>query len=120
VGERYAPQAVGEAPQVVLPPAVGGQQHLGVGVELVDGQVDDAVDQAIAVGEVVVERHGLDVELAAQAAHGQRGQTVAFDQPRRRCQDRRPVQPLTGGRVGCTPGGLCPGLSGFAAACHLP
>ena len=45
---------------------VGG--HLDVAQD----QVDDAVEDVVLVGHVVVQRHRLDPELLAEPAHGQR------------------------------------------------
>ena len=49
-------------------PPVGrgrGQLHLG------EDEVDDAVDDLVLVGEVVVEGHRFDAELLAQLAHAE-------------------------------------------------
>jgi len=116
MGERQPAQPVRQPAQVVLPAGGGQQQHLGVGVELVDDQVHDPVDQVLPARDVAVERHGLHVELAAEAAHGQGGQAFAFDQRRRRAQDRLPVQPLTGWPARST---QCHIVGGFAAAWHV-
>jgi len=116
MGQGHPPQSGCEPGEVVLPATGRQQQHLGVGVELVDDQVHDPVDQVLPARDVAVERHGRHVELAAQSAHGQGGQTIAFDQRRRRVQDRLPVQPLTGCPA-VTAGSVA--LGGLAADCHV-
>jgi Domain of unknown function (DUF4386) len=40
--------------------------------DLADGELDDAVQDRVLVGHVLVQRHRLDAELLAEPAHGQR------------------------------------------------
>ena len=60
--------------------------------ELVEDHLAHALDHGLLVGHVAVERHRLDVELGAQAAHGELGQAVLVDEAQRRLQDPPPVE----------------------------
>ena len=68
-----------------------------LGVQLPDDGVDHAVEQRLLVGDVVVERHRLDAELLAEAAHRQRTQALVVDQRDRRLEHEVAAQrPLHG------------------------
>lgn len=60
MAQGQAPYPVGQPAQVVLPAVVQLQVDLGVGVQLVDDQVNDAVEQAFPAGHVPVQRHRFD------------------------------------------------------------
>ena len=55
------------APTHRAPPIVAGDRHLDLGPD----EVDDAVEELVLVGEVVVDRHRLDAELLAELAHAE-------------------------------------------------
>ncbi len=50
-------------------------------VDLGEDEVDDAVDDLVLVGEVVVERHRLDAEVLAEPAHAQAIEPALVGQP---------------------------------------
>ncbi len=56
-------------------------------LDLADDELDDPVEDRVLVGHVLVQRHGLDAELGAQAAHRQGAQSLAIGHGNRRAQD---------------------------------
>jgi hypothetical protein len=105
VAQRYPAHPVGQPDQVVLPAVVVTDVDV-VAVVVVEQRLDHAVDhpveQVLAAGHVAVQRHRLDPEGGAEAAHGQRGQAVLVDEVDRGLQDPFPVQAgRTGQLRGC-------------------
>lgn len=49
-------------------------------LELVQDEIDDAVQEVVLVGHVVVERHRLDAERITEPAHGEAVQTFTVRQ----------------------------------------
>ena len=54
------------------------------GVDLGEDGLDEAVEQGLLAGQVVVERHGLDAEIGGEAAHRQRREPVRVGESDRR------------------------------------
>src|SRR5262249_47268511 len=78
-------------------------------LDLVEQQVEHVVEQLGLVPVVVVQRHGLDAERAAEAAHGQRLETYAVDLLQRGTGDglarqRRAAPGRTAGLISGTAG----------------
>src|SRR3712207_1725282 len=92
VGDGDPPDPVREPLQVVLPAVLGRQVHLRVAVELVDDQFHDAVEQVVAAGDVPVQRHPLDAEVGAHAAHRERLEPVLVDELDGRGEHPAPVE----------------------------
>ncbi len=73
------------------------QSSVSVGtVDLAEDEVDDAVADVLLVGHVVVERHRLDSEVIAEAAHRQRLEPTFVGQADRGAQDALPTQGKSG------------------------
>ena len=66
--------------------ATGGGQ-----LDLAEDEVDDAVDELVLVGEVVVKGHRLDAELLAQLAHAEGLEATLIGVPRAVCSTRSRV-----------------------------
>ena len=77
------PQIAGEAAQRVGPVAAAV-----AGLDLGGEAVGEALEQRRAVGDVAVERHRLDAQLAGDAAHRQRVGALAVEQRQGGRQDR--------------------------------
>src|SRR5437660_11778754 len=49
-------------------------------LELAQDQIDDAVQEVVLIGDVVVERHGLDAQHLPELAHGERVDPILIDE----------------------------------------
>ena len=70
-----------------LPVAVAGRQ-----IDLGEDEIDDAIDDLVPVGEVVVHRHPLDPEFLTQLAHAHRLEPALIGEPEGRLQHPLPAQ----------------------------
>ena len=70
IAQRWREQGVADRDRPLahrgLPVGPGDRQ-----VDLAEDEVDDAVEDLVLVGEVVVEGHRLDAELLAELAHAE-------------------------------------------------
>ena len=64
-----------------------GAERSSVEVDLRHDGLDDRVEQGVLAGEVVVHGHGVDVQLRAEPAHGERARPLPVDQAERRGDD---------------------------------
>ena len=71
--------------------AVFQSAHRRRQLDLAEDEVDDAVDEVVLVGEVVVEGHRLDAELLAELAHAERLEPALIGELR-----ARPAAPAPG------------------------
>ena len=64
-------------------PVAGRRRRLALGQD----EVEHAVEEVVLVGDVVVERHGLEAERLAELAHRQRLDPALVGELERRLQD---------------------------------
>ena len=67
---------------------------VGVAVELVDDQFDDAVQQNLFAGDVAVEGHRIDAEVGTKSPHAQFLQPPLVDEGHCSMQDLLPTQAM--------------------------
>ena len=61
-------------------------------VDLAEYEIDDAVQDVVLVGDVVVERHRLDLELLTEPAHGERLDPARIGENQGGAQNALPAQ----------------------------
>ena len=91
---ELSPQPGGEG----LPRRVGGQQLVGLCLELLDAVAEDGLHEVLARREVPVERADADARGAGDLLH-RRVRTPAREQPARRFHQARPVAERVGARL---------------------
>ena len=73
--------------RIAVPSRPRGRQ-----VDLAEDEIDDAVDELVLVGEVVVERHRLDPELLAELAHAEGLEPALIGEPEGGLEHPLPAQ----------------------------
>ena len=81
--------------RIAASPVSGRRRRLGLG----EDEVEDAVEDVVLVGDVVVQRHRLEAERLAELAHRQRLDPALVGELERRLQD--PVAAEGETRFGC-------------------
>ena len=70
VRQSDPPDPMRQAPQIVLPVVRRGRHvDVGVALELVDDQFDDAVRQVLSAGDISVAGHRIDAEVGTKSPH---------------------------------------------------
>ena len=70
-------------------------------LDLAEDEVDDAVQDPLLVGEVVVERHRLDAERLTELAHAERLEPALIGELQRGLEHPLPGQRERGAALGC-------------------